>query len=188
DRKIMGELIKVNQATDQAWVEGPGMSTQLAARGLLTDKAPEEDDEAEASTSQEAEQPTKTLVSTSNGPARDGNRRNATQGGRSNLTQHSTARPGDSPAQSAKPKTRGGVPLSDKVPLTITWTKRMEFMGRATDLEGRPAAKAIFYGQVAAVMEDARLQCEDHMITYADRVIPLTKFGSLSDQKRRSGA
>ena len=39
DRLLKGEVIRVNQETDQAWVDGPGTSTQLTARGFLTDKA-----------------------------------------------------------------------------------------------------------------------------------------------------
>lgn len=188
DRKIKGEVIRVNQATDQAWVDGPGTSAQLTARGLLTDKAPEDEDQEEDAAGQDGGQPTTSLASTTSRPPGDGNRRDGTQAAGNNLKEHSTARPDDSPKSSAKAKTRGGIPMSEKVPLTITWTKKMEFMGRSTDLEGHPAGKAIFYGNVVAVMEDGRLQCDDHMITYADKIVPIKQLGSLSDQKRRSGA
>jgi hypothetical protein len=180
DRKIQGEVIIVNQATDQAWVHGPGTSTQLTARGLLTDKAPEDEDEP---ATQDGGQSPSNLAAAGGAPSEDRKRQNTTQVAGSNLKERSTARPGDTAATSAKPKTRGGVPLTEKVPLTITWTKKMEFMGRSKDLEGRPAAKAIFYGSVVALMEDGRLQCEDHMITYADKVVPLTQLGSMSGQK-----
>ena len=37
-------IIQMNQATDQAWVYGPGTLTQLAARGFLTHKSSDEPD------------------------------------------------------------------------------------------------------------------------------------------------
>ena len=40
---IEGEVIGVNQMTDQAWAYGPGKLVQLTDRGLLTDKAEGED-------------------------------------------------------------------------------------------------------------------------------------------------
>ncbi len=187
DREIKGEVIRVNQATDQAWVDGPGTSTQLTARGLLTDKAPEEEDGADSGASQESGQASNSLASKSGATATDRDPRNVTQIAGNNPKEHSTARPSDAPATATKPKTRGGLPLTEKVPLTITWTKKMEFMGRSKDLEGHPAGKAIFYGHVVALMEDGQIQCEDHMITYADRIVPLTQLGSLSAKKRRSG-
>jgi hypothetical protein len=35
---VRGEVVGLDQTIDQAWVEGPGSLTQLAARGLLSDK------------------------------------------------------------------------------------------------------------------------------------------------------
>jgi hypothetical protein len=185
DRLIKGEVIRVNQATDQAWVDGPGTSTQLTARGLLTDKAPEDEDDGDTSLSQSADQSPRSPTSSSGAPTADGTGRNATQVAGNNLKEHSTARPVESPTGSRKPKTRGGFAVTEKVPLTITWTKKMEFMGRSKNLEGQPAGKAIFYGKVVALMEDGRLQCEDHMITYADKIVPLTQLGRMSGQNQR---
>jgi len=41
DMVIRGRRIGLDQSTDQAWVEGNGSLTQLAARGLLSEKAPD---------------------------------------------------------------------------------------------------------------------------------------------------
>jgi hypothetical protein len=187
DREIKGEVIRINQATDQAWVDGPGTSTQLTARGFLTDKAPEDDD-GDAAESQDRQQSQENFASASGVPPSSGNHLDGIQRAGTHLKERSTTRPADSTASATKTKTRGGLPVTEKVPLVITWTKKMEFMGRSKDLEGQPAAKAIFYGKVVALMEDGLLQCEDHMITYADRIVPLTKLGGLSGRKRGDGA
>jgi len=186
DRLIKGEVIRVNQETDQAWVDGPGTSTQLTDRGFLTDKAPEED--ADAAASQEGDQPSGAPASRDGASSLEPNRRDGRLLAGNDLKEHSTARLDQSPVTTTKPKNRGGRPVAEKVPLTITWTKKMEFMGRSTDLEGRPAAKAIFYGTVLAEMDDGLLKCEDHMITYADKVVPLKQLGSLSEKKPRGSA
>src|SRR5262249_3157895 len=151
--------------------------------GLLTDKASETGDDS----SENGNQPPRMLINRNRAPggapARgDGSSLTITG---NDLTEHSTARPGEPPASLTKPKTRGGRPMTAKVPLTITWTKRMEFMGRSADLEGRPAAKAIFYGTVVADIEDGRIRCEDHMITYADKEVPLKQISSMADRKKR---
>ena len=46
DMTIEGEVIGVNQITDQAWAYGPGKLVQYTNRGLLTDKAEGEEPEA----------------------------------------------------------------------------------------------------------------------------------------------
>ena len=74
-----------------------------------------------------------------------------------------------------KPKTRAGRPVGDKDLLTITWTKRMEFTGRTKDPTGRPAGRADFYGIVNAKMTDAQLHCEQKMIVFTDREVPLAR-------------
>src|SRR5260370_244416 len=73
--------------------------------------------------------------------------------------------------------TRAGRPLSKKVPKTIRFSERMEFIGRTTSPEGEPAARADFFGTVTALMEDALLHCEEKMIAYTDQVVPLAQLG-----------
>jgi len=188
DRLIKGEVIRVNQETDQAWVEGAGTSTQLTDPGFLTDKAPEADADADADASKDGDQPSGALANKDGASTLEPNRTDRHLLAGNDLKEHSTARLDQSSAAVKKPKKRGGRPVAEKVPLTITWTKKMEFMGRSTDLDGRPAAKAIFYGTVLAEMEDGLLKCEDHMITYADKIVPLKQLGSLSDKKPRGSA
>ncbi len=188
DRLIKGEVIKVNQETDQAWVEGPGTSTQLTDRGFLTDKSPETDADADAAASQDADQPSGAIASKDGAASLEPNRRDGRLVAGNERKEHSTARLDQQPVTVTKPKKRGGRPVAGKVPLTITWTKKMEFMGRSVDREGQPAAKAIFYGRVLAEMDDGLLMCEDHMITYADKIVPLTQLGSLAGKKPRASA
>jgi hypothetical protein len=89
--------------------------------------------------------------------------------------------PRDGAAQSKpKPKTRAGVPLSEKVPMTITFTERMEFNGRTTDPDGHPSARADFFGISTAKMEDSKLYCEEQMITFTDKEVPLAQVGATS--------
>jgi len=183
DRLIKGEVIRVNQETDQAWADGPGSSTQLTDRGLLTDKSPQADTDADAI--QETDRPASDRANRGAPSRAEPDRRGARVVAGNDVKEHSTARLDPSPVTATKPKSRGGRPLSEKVPLTITWTKKMEFMGRSTDLDGQPAAKAIFYGTVLAEMEDGLLKCEDHMITYADRIVPLKQLSGSSQQKAR---
>ncbi len=186
DRLVKGEVIRVNQETDQAWVDGPGTSTQLTDRGFLTDKSPETDADVDAD--KDGDQPSGAMASKDGASSLEPNRRDGRLLAGKELKEHSTARLDQPPATTTKPKNRGGRPVAEKVPFTITWTKKMEFMGRSIDLEGRPAAKAIFYGTVLAEMEDGLLTCEDHMITYADKIVPLKQLGSLSEKKPRGSA
>ena len=83
-------------------------------------------------------------------------------------------------AAKPKPTTRAGKALSTKVPLTITWAEKMFFNGRLTDPENRPAAQAVFYKNVRADMEDARLLCSKTMTTYTDQPVPLADLGKMS--------
>ena len=132
--KITGAgTIKLNQETDQAWVSGPGTLTQLTARAFLTDKAPGADEEA-------------------NGNAPDGDTDDRRSGSPdSQVKVHTTAMArddvADQPATSTekpvdpKPKTRAGVPLAAKVPMTIGFSEDMQFTGRSVDPRaGRPHA------------------------------------------------
>jgi hypothetical protein len=59
-----------------------------------------------------------------------------------------------------------------KVPFTIAWTDQMQFFGKATDLEGRPAGKAEFRGNVEARMEDGAIAA-DEIDTYTNKPVSL---------------
>jgi hypothetical protein len=144
---IKGEVIGVNQQTDEAWVYGPGELVQLTDRGMMTDKAREPD-----------------------AAAPDGGIEPARQ-------------PADGAAAKPKPATRAGRQLPEKVPLVITWAQKMLFHGRSVDTQGRPAAKAEFFKNARAEMEDGLLYCEDVMTTYTDRPVPLAELGKLSSTK-----
>jgi hypothetical protein len=175
DRSIMGNLIRIDQATDRVWVDGPGMSTQLTDRGFLSDKAPEDESEVEQATDKRQDAVTSQPgATTSPTHVRETGLLATTE-----TTDSSTATPSQAPVAELKPAIRAGRPLSPKVPLTITWTRNMEFMGRTVDPEGNPAAKAIFYGIVYALVEDGLLYCEDHMITYTDKEVPLAQVGKM---------
>jgi len=89
-------------------------------------------------------------------------------------------RPKGSRTIKPKAKTRAGKVQSDKVPLTITWHEKMLFYGRSVDPGNRPAAKALFYKDVLAEMEDGLLACRDVMTTYTDQPIPLADLGKMS--------
>ncbi len=129
----------MDQALDQAWVEGAGSMIQLADRGFLTDKSPESPDATPAEAVERAPDGT--------------------------------------------PKTRAGRPLTEKVPLTISFTERMRFFGRTKDPEGNPSARADFYGIVNARMEDALLHCEEQMHAFTDKEVPLAELGKMSNSK-----
>ncbi len=155
DMTIEGEVIGMNQITDQAWAYGPGKLIQFTDRGLLSDKAENED----ARTSGELDQ--------------DGG-----QGQR--LRAKSSSGIKESQTVKSKPRTRAGKPLAEKVPLEITWGEKMLFYGRSVDPDGRPAARAEFYKNARAEMEDGLLYCTKLMTTYTDRPVPLAELGKMS--------
>jgi hypothetical protein len=169
--------IKMNQETDQAWVFGPGTLTQMAARGFLTDKAPGAGDNADE-----------------NAPDDDADPRSVPTDSKVKIRTTSMVKNDipDEPATSNeegtsnKPKTRAGVTISEKVPMTIGFSEKMEFTGRSVDPEGRPAARADFHGIVTAQMEDALLHCTEKMITYTDREVPLTQLGAMTKDQSQS--
>jgi len=163
---IEGEVIGVNQITDQAWAYGPGKLTQLTDRALLTDKA--EGEEPEAPEAGEAAEPA----------------------GRSELVADArpSSKPKDAQTTKPKPKTRAGKVQAEKVPLVITWSEKMLFYGKSLDPENRPAAKAVFYKNVRSEMEDGLLYCTKIMTTYTDKPIPLAEVGKMSQAGSGSGA
>jgi hypothetical protein len=168
--------IKMNQETDQAWVFGPGTLTQLAPRGFLTDKAPGADEADENAQERNVDpQPT----------SPDSNVKiRTTAMVQNDISDESTT--SKDTAADAKPKTRAGVLMSEKVPMTIGFSESMEFTGRSVDPEQRPAARADFHGIVTAQMEDALLHCTKKMIAFTDREVPLTKLGTMTQDKSQS--
>jgi hypothetical protein len=118
DFTVEGPKIGLNQLTDEAWVDGRGTLTQLAPRGLLSDKGLD------------------------TAPAR--------------------------PAASAT----GTQP--SLTPLKISWTRMMQFKGQSTNPKGIPVARAQFFANVHAEMEDSLLLCQE-MTTYMDRTVKLNR-------------
>ncbi len=63
---------------------------------------------------------------------------------------------------------------SDKIPFIISWADQMQFFGRATDPQGRPAGKMVFRGDVNARMEDGFIHA-DEIDAYTDRPVSLAQ-------------
>ncbi len=163
DMTIRGERIRLDQEHDKVWGDGPGMLTQWTDRALFTDKA-------EESTGDTASAPRSTLRS-------DMIIRTS-----SNIPPGPDAPTETVTAAKTKPKTRAGRPVADKQLLTIFWTQKMEFTGRTVDPTPahRPAGRADFYGFPNALTEDAQIKCNDRMIVFTDREVPLGELGGLS--------
>lgn len=156
DMIMYGQTLWMDQEHDKVYSYGPGILNQWTDRGLMTDKTPEPQ------------------------PA-------AARGGEAVVAMADRA-PAPKPKAEApsKPKTRAGVPVGEKDLLTITWTKQMEFTGRTVAPTGHPAARVDFLGIVDAKMTDATLHCEEKMIVYTDREVPLGELGAARDG--RSGS
>jgi len=167
--------LTMNQLTDQAWADGPGTLTQL------TVKAPA----APAGAGGAGTQPTATTATGAKAPKSQANSRPATVLAQ-NKADADPAAPKDQ-ASASKPKTRAGRPVSENNPMTIAFSDGMDFTGRTTDPDGNPAARADFHGIVTAQMEDGLLHCEEKMIVFTDREVPLAELGKLSKSKRKGG-
>ncbi len=115
---VEGPIIGLNQLTDEFWVEGRGVLTQLAPRGLLSDKGL------------------------------------------------------DTAADPAKPAQRQA--QTNMTPMRIWWARSMTFKGQSTNLKGLPVARAQFFADVRAEMDDSLLKCQE-MITYMDRTVKLIR-------------
>jgi hypothetical protein len=169
-------ILKMNQETDEAQVEGPGTLTQFNAKPTAL---PVNGD---------------SITSGAAGDAAPRGKEREPQAGirdSSALAQNEPeSDPGSSgskkPAPAARPKTRAGRPVSRSTPTTIAFSERMEFTGRTADPDGKPAARADFYGIVTAWMEDALLHCEEKMIAYTDRVVPLAQLGAMSRSRPKA--
>ena len=98
--------------------------------------------------------------------------------------------PGDvrSSKSKPKPKNRAGIPVSEKAPMTITFTERMEFNGRTTDPDGQPVGQGRLLRH--RQREDGRrlLHCEEQMITFTDKEVPLAQLGAMSKGRSKPKA
>jgi hypothetical protein len=92
----------------------------------------------------------------------------------------------DEPPRVKEKRTRAGKVLSDKVPLVITWGEKMIFSGRSVDPQNHPAAKAEFYQNVRAEMQDALLYAKDTMTSYTNKPIPLADLGKMKKANAES--
>ena len=160
-------IIAMNQATDQIWVEGPGMLTQLSERG--------------AGSVDLGLKPAGTTASRATVPTRDAQPRTT-----SLLAQTGNETVSADQKPDSKPKTRAGRPLGEKIQSTIQFSEGMEFNGRTVDPEGHATGRADFYGTVTAQLEDALLHCEERMIAYTDKVVPLAQIGAMSKTPSKS--
>ena len=163
-------IIAMNQATDQAWVEGPGTLTQFSQRAA---GSPTDSLGAGRKTADAAGSPTAAAV-TSPEPRTT-----------SLLAQNSDQPRPEDGAPDSKPTTRAGRPLTEIVPSTIRFSEGMEFNGRTIDPNKKPTGRADFYGIVTAQLEDALLHCEEKMIAYTDQVVPLAQLGALSNPQSK---
>jgi hypothetical protein len=156
---VFGEVLWLDQEKDKIWGFGPGTWNQWTDRAVMSDKSPDSQPAADGSAA-----PPSAVVA------------------------GAPAASGTSPASATKPRTRAGKPIGDKDLLTITWTKQMEFTGRTKDPSGNPAGRADFLGIVDAKMTDAALHCEQKMIVFTDREVPLKQLASATGGKTRQRA
>jgi hypothetical protein len=168
-------IIQMNQETDQVWVEGPGTFVQLA------DSAPSAPTAAPA-----IAQDAGAHVAVSNPSRSVAHNATAKPRATSFVTQDVDRANRPAPEGQAFPstsKTGAARPPREKVPTKIQFSERMEFSGRTTNPEGEPAGRADFYGIVTAQMQDALLYCQEKMIAYTDRPVPLAELGAMSKAK-----
>ncbi len=203
DMTVDGEYLELEQARDIVRGVGPGTLTQWTDPALLSDKAPAPAPAPSPSPSGErpgapgarpgARDTGMPVVSRTGSAATPGVRTvqgtglrsPAPAAGRGASTGIDAAsRPADSPpggesATAAKPRTRAGRPVKSKDLMTITWTKEMTFNGRSTATPGgRPTGRGDFLGVVRAEMTDSLLYCEQKMVVFTDREVPLADLGT----------
>ena len=191
-------VIVMNQATDQAWVEGPGVLKQLATRTSGSPTAPPASNEGPKTTdvsfsrttagARPVEEPLAMSSLLQTGVPQAGVPGQLKAGHPVRQSSSVQTEPQvDAPDQVAdsKPKTRAGRPMSEKVHSTIHFSEGMEFNGQSTDPEHKPAGRADFYGVSTAILEDALLRGEEGIIAYTDRPVPFAQLGALSQPKRK---
>ena len=160
-------VIAMNQGTDQIWVEGPGTLTEFSSRAVSSnpgssDLTPRMADAftPRTTTPPDVSKPRSISLIAQN---------------------HTTDLKPQTELAESKPTTRAGRPLSEELVSTISFTEGMEFNGRSVDPAGRPAGRTDFHGFVTAQLEDALLHCEERMIAYTDRPVPLGKSRSTQE-------
>jgi hypothetical protein len=191
-------VIVMNQATDQAWVEGPGVLTQLATRTTASAATPPAPTVGPKTTSSLpsrdttgstlANEPlaTSLLVQTDVPQANTrGQLKPASSTGEPSSSQTDPQDTAPDQPVDSKPKTRAGRPMSEKVLTTIHFSEGMEFNGKSINPDGNPAGRADFYGIATALLEDALLRGEEGIITYTDRPVPFAQLGALNKPKSK---
>jgi hypothetical protein len=160
-------IIKVNQATDQTWVEGPGTLSQLSMRNK----------DAASTVPTASERPD---VSPTGGTATS----TISKPRAVSFSAQNAPKPGlEDKFADASLSARAHKGLSEKVLSTIRFTEGMEFNGRSIDPKGKAAGRADFYGRITALLEDALLHGEEGMIAYTDRSVPFAQLGALNRPK-----
>jgi hypothetical protein len=193
-------VIVMNQGTDQAWVEGPGVLTQLATRTTASPAAPPAPTvgpkttstlPSRATTSRTLDDEplaTSLLVQTDVPQANArGQSKPASPIGEPSSSQMDPQDTSPDQPVDSKPKTRAGRPLSEKVLSTIHFSEGMEFNGKSIDPDNKPAGRADFYGIATALLEDALLRGEEGIIAYTDRPVPFAQLGALNKAKSKNG-
>ncbi len=154
DMKITGPIIGLDQSTDRAWVLGRGTLTQMAERGLFSEKG-QDTPAQEKKGAQE--------------------KKSATE--KKGAAKPATGTKGKVVAQN-KGKEKAQKKTDDsatKRPMTISWDDEMRFFGNSLNPHGEPVAKAQFFKNVRASMEDAYMSCNNMMETYMDRIVVLSR-------------
>ena len=176
DFTVDGPKIGLNQLTDEAWVDGRGVLTQLAPLGLLSDKGL---DNSPAQSTQPPTQSTQPPGQTSQRP-NQATQRTAQSTQRSTQTAQQptqstqrTAQTTQRPIQTTQPPAQTSAPTT-MTPLRISWTRSMQFKGQSTNPQGVPVARAHFVANVRADMEDSLMLCQE-MTTYMDRTVKLVR-------------
>ena len=162
----------MNQATDQAWVEGPGTLTQITTRVA---SSPADMPDAEP-------KPGDGL------PPRSADRPTTTESlAAASLNQNDSRLGPRDQTVDANVSTRAGRRLSERVSSTICFSEGMEFNGHSVDPDGDTSGRADFYGVATAQLEDSLLHAEGGMIAYTDRPVPFAQLRALGDQKAEAG-
>ncbi len=189
-------VIVMNQATDQAWVEGPGVLTQLATRTSASPTAPPDPNASPKTTdapssrtttgARPVKEPRATSLLVQNGAPRASapeQLKSASQNSQRSSAETEAHTDAPDQATDSKPKTRAGRPMSEKVLSIIHFSEGMEFNGKSVNPEGSPAGRADFFGVATALLEDALLRGEEGIIAYTDRPVPFAQLGALSKPK-----
>ena len=146
DFTVDGPKIGLNQLTDEAWVDGRGVLTQLAPLGLLSDKGLD------------------------NAPAQPA----APTSPRSARPDHAATGPDHTATHPIHAAPGPDRPHHDDPAEDLVDAHSMQFKGQSTNPQGQPVARAHFVANVRAEMEDSLMLCQE-MTTYMDRTVKLTR-------------